>query len=190
MKQLFETREDWLMALVSELRPLFEQAGLPLQVSLRCSCGWPSRSVRKILGQCWQSSASEDGTHEIFVTPALADGFEVASVMVHECLHAALPDGTGHRAPFRRGMRALGLEGPAKATHPDRELAERLHAIVDRLGAYPHARLNLAEVGVKKQGTRMLKLVCPACGYAVRTTAKWIEVGLPSCPCGMAMELV
>lgn len=38
-----------------------------------------------------------------------------------------------------------------------------------------------------KQSTRMIKLVCPADGYAVRTTRKWIEVGLPRCPCGREM---
>jgi hypothetical protein len=28
----------------------------------------------------------------------------------------------------------------------------------------------------------MLKLVCPACGYAVRTTRTWLDVGRPLCP--------
>jgi hypothetical protein len=35
----------------------------------------------------------------------------------------------------------------------------------------------------------MLRLECPACGYTCRTTAKWIEVGLPTCPCGEEMVL-
>ena len=39
------------------------------------------------------------------------------------------------------------------------------------------------------QTTRMLKLECPDDGYIVRTTQKWIDVGLPTCPCGTEMEL-
>jgi len=29
-----------------------------------------------------------------------------------------------------------------------------------------------------------LKLECGECGYTVRTTRKWIDVGMPVCPCG------
>lgn len=34
-------------------------------------------------------------------------------------------------------------------------------------------------------GSRMKKLECPKCGYTCRTTKKWLEKGLPTCPCGM-----
>jgi hypothetical protein len=47
--------------------------------------------------------------------------------------------------------------------------------------------------GPKKQGTRMIKVACSSeceCGgYVVRTTAKWIEVGMPVCPFGTVMEV-
>lgn len=32
------------------------------------------------------------------------------------------------------------------------------------------------------QKTFMKKLLCPECGYMVRTTQKWIDIGLPFCP--------
>jgi len=35
----------------------------------------------------------------------------------------------------------------------------------------------------------MLKVSCPADGYTVRTTAKWIAVGFPTCPCGTEMTI-
>ena len=43
----------------------------------------------------------------------------------------------------------------------------------------------------KKDGTRLLKVVCPNpdCGYLMRTTERWIKVGLPICPCGTRMEM-
>lgn len=34
------------------------------------------------------------------------------------------------------------------------------------------------------QKNRQLKLECPECGYTARATAKWIAVGMPTCPCG------
>jgi hypothetical protein len=40
------------------------------------------------------------------------------------------------------------------------------------------------------QGTRMLKVECPDCGYTLRTTRKWLDTGLPSCPAGNEMQEV
>ena len=46
-----------------------------------------------------------------------------------------------------------------------------------------------AEMGVpisaeKKQTTRQLKAEAKCCGYIIRLTKKWSEIGMPSCPCG------
>jgi hypothetical protein len=35
--------------------------------------------------------------------------------------------------------------------------------------------------------SRLKKVICPDCGYTIRTTAKWIKVGLPTCCCGALM---
>lgn len=47
--------------------------------------------------------------------------------------------------------------------------------------------------GPKKQGTRMIKVQCSSdceCGgYTIRTTAKWLEVGMPFCPFGAVMDI-
>jgi hypothetical protein len=60
---------------------------------------------------------------------------------------------------------------------------------VAELGPYPHAALKPG-TRIGKQGTRMLKLICPIHGYTLRTTRKWLEeLGFPSCPCGSEMEL-
>jgi hypothetical protein len=181
----FATREEWLVALTEALRPMFEDAGYGIPV-VRISCSWPSKSVRKRLGECWHSKASEDGSRQVFITPRLAKTIEVAEVVVHELGHSCLPDDAGHKAPFVKLMKAVGLEGKAKSTHAGPELLERLNAMCKDLGEYPHSPLNLNEQRAK-QGTRMLKLVCPTCGYVCRTTAKWIDVGLPTCCCGEEM---
>lgn len=42
--------------------------------------------------------------------------------------------------------------------------------------------------GRGKQATYMLKLTCPSGdGFSVRTTAKMLTIGYPSCPCGQVM---
>ena len=42
----------------------------------------------------------------------------------------------------------------------------------------------------KKQSTRMLKAECPECGYTIRLSKKWADVGLPNCPTdGAALAL-
>jgi len=52
-------------------------------------------------------------------------------------------------------------------------------------------KLNRLEpLSVAKAGTRLLKCQCPECEYTVRITQKWIDVGLPVCPCGTEMEAV
>jgi hypothetical protein len=43
--------------------------------------------------------------------------------------------------------------------------------------------------GHPEQPTRLLKLFCRACGYTVRTTTKWVAVGLPVCHCGDTLRL-
>jgi hypothetical protein len=45
-------------------------------------------------------------------------------------------------------------------------------------------------MATRKQTTRMLKATCPKCGYAVRTTRRWLELGAPLCPSGDRMVTV
>jgi hypothetical protein len=82
----------------------------------------------------------------------------------------------------------MGLEGKATATVAGAGFAEWARGLDAKLGTYPHDEL-VPLLEVKKQGTRMLKLEAPCCGYVVRTTQKWIDAGLPSCPCGTEFEV-
>jgi hypothetical protein len=186
------TREEWLLALTTALRPHFAAVGYSLPAAIRVSCGWPSSralatpsSKSRVIGQCWPAACSEDATREIFVSPSVADAAAVAAILVHELVHAAL-NTPGHKAPFRRAALAVGLAGKMTATHAGPELAERLNALTLQIGPYPHAVLDLSQQ--PKQSTRMVKLTCPGCTYTIRTTRKWIEAGLPICPCGEPFE--
>jgi hypothetical protein len=75
------------------------------------------------------------------------------------------------------------------ATSAGEELQQRIKAeLLANLPQYPHAMLDMQLRPVKKQSTRMLKAKCPECGYTIRTSQKWLEVGLPTCPCGEEMK--
>lgn len=187
-----KTREEWLYKARDEMRDLFAEKGYPLPENVRVSCGFPSRSAmgkaRRRIGECWTDEASEDKHFEIFVSPVLDDGVEVLATLAHELVHAAVGVKAGHKGPFRTLATALGLEGKMTATHAGEQFKQHASDWLLRLGVYPHAKLDGAMKKIDKQGTRMLKVVCGNCGYTVRTTQKWIDIGLPICPCGTQMN--
>jgi hypothetical protein len=177
-------REDWLSAAVSELRPFFDAVGKPLPANVRVACGFPLGANRTgALGQCWADTASADKTFEILINPKLDSPAAVFEVLVHELCHTTA-GAMNHRLNFQRVASAMHLQACPldgwKATGPGPEFILTFGSIIDSLGAYPHAALTMSNR--KVQTTRMLKAVCPSCGYTVRLTSKWAALGLPSCP--------
>ena len=66
-------RESWLNGVAGRLRPAFAQLGAPLPDRLRIAIGFPSGGQRaKATGECWDSTASADGTFEILIRPVNA----------------------------------------------------------------------------------------------------------------------
>ena len=195
MTLIHHTREQWLTAAVDELRPAFDQVGKSLPLAIRVACGFPLHARRsKAIGQCWASAASADAHIEILISPVLANPLEVFETLVHECCHAT--DGAmNHGTAFQKVAADMGLmaagsgKQPWKSTKGNAHFAANYDAILTALGEYPHAQLSPA-AEAKVQPTRMLKLCCPSCGYTVRTTAKWVAAGLPTCPCGDTLNPV
>jgi hypothetical protein len=72
-----KTREEWLRWGVDELRPRFADGGYPLP-QVHVSVGFPSSggksAKRRVIGECWQGSASSDGKAHIFISPVLVTG--------------------------------------------------------------------------------------------------------------------
>ena len=184
------TREGWLHAAAVALEPLFAANDGQYPDKYRVSCGFPGGGNRlKRIGECWYSSASADASVEIFISPVLADHARVMDVLAHELVHASLPVGAKHGAPFRRLARAIGLAGKPAATVAGPAFTASIQPILAALGPYPHAAMGLASQS-KKQTTRMHKCVCPECGYTARTTRKWLDdVGAPHCPTHGQMEV-
>lgn len=183
---LIVNREQWLQNAVTALRPVFAEQGITLP-PVHVSCGFPKGNVRKVIGQCWATTSSDDGTAHLFVSPFVAESLRVLDILVHELIHAVDDCKSGHKGEFVRMMKTMGLEGKATATHAGEALTITLQGIVESIGGYPHAALLDGMSPVKKQTTRMLKVECPEDGYVVRTTAKWLAVGVPVCPCGTEM---
>lgn len=186
----FPTREAWLTRLAEEIAPRFVDLGKPL-ARVRLTCGWPISGGRPgakktTIGQCFAPTVSKDGTSEVFISPILDDALKVAEVVTHELAHAAVGVEHGHKTPFVRVIRALDLGGKPTATEPTEAFEAWIRPILDDLGAYPHAAMDLA-ASVKKQSTRMMKVYCPDCEdagepYIVRMSRSTIERGTPICP--------
>jgi hypothetical protein len=185
-----DNRERWLAALAGHLRQRFASLGYEVPVNVKLSCGFPSRSgaarKNRSTGECWDKTASEGGMFEVFISPVLSDGLEVAHTTAHELVHATVGLAAGHRHPFRKCAQAIGLEGKMKSTVPSEAFKRWFSEVVDQLGPYPHDRL-VVRGREKKQSTRLIKVECPVClaehsPYIVRMSASTADRGLPFCP--------
>ena len=183
MKTPSETRQHWLEDATRDLRKHFGKCGFDVPENLRVSIGWPkgSRGGRKAIGQCWAATVCSDKHFEIFVSPGLRDSATIFGVLAHELVHATVGLEHGHKSPFKQCALAIGLEGKMTATTNGPEMQERAVAYIERAGEYPAGAIDAA--GQKKQSTRLIKCECPACGYVVRVAQKWLDTGLPICPC-------
>lgn len=181
-------REAWLQAAVSELRPLFRGAGYELP-EVHISVGWPSSgglgTKKRTIGECWSGTTSEDKKPHIFISPLLdekAGAQDALPTLVHELVHVAVGTEAKHGPKFVKAMDKVLLEGKPTATHASEALVDRLKLIVEKLGAFPHSKIVPSPKDKKKQSTRMLKAECECCGYTIRLTRKWADVGVPTCP--------
>lgn len=183
------TREQWLnIALHKHVAPLLkDKAGVELPADCKVSVGFPGGgSARKRIGECWPRERSSLKVNEIFLNPAMNSVPKLMDVLVHEAIHAADNCASGHKGFFRRTAKSVGLTGKMTATSAGPELAKWIEATIAKMPAFDYGSLNLD--GRKKQSTRMLKVICGECGYTLRTTQKWVEVGLPTCCCGGEMH--
>lgn len=183
------TREQWLHAAADALRPLFdniENARLPKHFDI--SVGFPGGgSARRRIGECWSKSASAAGRHQVFISPVLGEPEQVLSTLLHEMIHVADDNKSGHKGEFRRIAKALGFEAPMTSTPAGDELKATLKAIAKTLktehGAYPHKALT---IGASKGIKNWHKVYCSDCGWYCRMNSKHFDEGLgaPKCPYG------
>lgn len=210
-------REAWLMDAVTEIKGLFRQAGYPQAdtTTVAISTGFPQGNVRKIIGQCHHAD-NNGGIAHIYINPTQDDTMRVLEIVAHEFDHAM--GHKGHTGEFRKAALAVGLVGTGgktghgfTSTDIGEDAKGTFEDIANKLGTYPHTKVNLAAGGIKKQTTRMLKVACVGkdvedeetgesehvpCEvgedgevYTIRMSKKWAEIGMPTCPCGGEMIL-
>lgn len=186
-----DNRESWLNRVAVGMAPLFAGLDAPLPSRVRVAIGFTSRGAKgKAIGECWDNRSSGDGHFEIFIRPDLAHApdamaAQIAAILAHELVHAAVGIAAGHGKAFKRVAVGLGLVGPMRATIPGDAFLAAIAPILAATGPLPHARLDTdgETTRPKKQAARMLKCECAACGYTVRTARKWLETaGAPLCP--------
>lgn len=175
----YQTREEWLTAALQVIR-----AHVPgIASRIRVACGFPSTFRRSgTLAESWPSEASGDATHEILISPTVALPAQVFPLLLSQALHSLPGAMSRESVTWREACIDAGL-APAdehwRSVDAGEDCWSTFGAAVEALGQYPHAEI---ATGAKKtQATRMLKLRCPQCGYIVRTTAKWLQTGLPTC---------
>ena len=190
-----QTREAWLNYVAYRMAPMFERLEAPLPAQLRIAIGFTSRGRRsRHIGECWDNQCSEDRHFEIFIRPDLSESkdlmpMQVAAILGHELVHAAVGVATGHRKEFRRVARGIGLTGQMAATTAGPEFEKALRPILEEAGALPHGRLQSTN-GASSHSSRRkrphssrVKCVCDICGYAAHTTRKSLNsAGATLCP--------
>lgn len=126
----------------------------------------------KAIGQYWNGLVETETREErncIILHPYnFDDPIKVLATLLHEMIHAAVPD-DGHRAPFSKLAKRVGLCKPWTATSAGPKLTEEFkNEILPVLGPIPsgHGDINEEEKR-KKQTTRLRKWHCP-CGQIVR----------------------
>lgn len=191
------TREQWLRLVLKWTgTEVFGCGEAPTQPdTVRASVGWPSSGglgkKNRTIGQCWSFECSEGKYSEIFISPYLSSPAEVIATLIHEVVHAAVGVEHKHKGTFSRAAKTVGLVKPWTATTASEELGNKISHFLEEMPPYPHAKLDAKLIAgpEKPQKNRHLKLVCPLCGYTIRSTQAWIELGLPTCHCGGLFEL-
>ena len=196
LPSIHANREAWLNAAVDELRPFFSSRGHTLPAEIRVACAYPTNAKRsgfKVLGECIPSTNSADGHYEIFISPILDAPNLVTRTLISQLCRTskgALNVTTLRYSHVAADMHILPAgtgSSPYKEVTHGNEFINAYQAIIDSLGIYPHAKVDVS--AHKSQGTRMLLARCPTCQCSIRMTAKWVynahgDVELPTCRCG------
>jgi hypothetical protein len=174
-------REQWLIEAVSHLEPLFLRMGYVIP-PVKVSVGFPSTGINgRHLGQCWSSKSAIDGVNQIFIAPHLKTPFDFLDTLVHELVHAVDDCQSGHGDNFKRIALDVGLKGPMRSAGAGDSLKQDLTRIAEKLGVFPHGRLNLP-VRAKQKAPKRPGAKCSKCGYEVVMLKKHLGLGPPICP--------
>jgi len=177
----YKTREEWLLAAVEAVRPLFSKKHHQIPLDCQVSCGFASTGTRSHhIGQCWSRLSSTDERNQIFISPALYEPVEVLDTLVHELVHAVDNCEHKHGKEFKKIALSLGMVGPMRSAEAGPELKSKLVVIAKTLGPYPHGKLKVTHRKVVSRSRPRAK--CPDCGFQVPMLKRFLAFGAPICP--------
>lgn len=142
----------------------------------------------------------KDALNEINMSAECLKEHHMGELLLHELAHAEnnakeikdCSSGQYHNKSFKSMAETLGLkvEKSKRFGWGHTDLDAGAIAFLDKISfkreLFDVSRLTPATKTAV--GSRLLKCECPACGYVIRTTQKWLDVGVPTCPCGEEME--
>jgi hypothetical protein len=116
------------MRVAAGMAPLFEALESPPPLAhIRVAIGFTSAGRKgKAIGECWDNRLSADGHFEIFIRPDLAHAADampaqIAAILAHELVHAAVGIPAGHGKAFKNGSPlVLAWSGRCGRRHPAR----------------------------------------------------------------------
>jgi len=177
----YTNRESWLLAAIDLLRPVFLAKNHVIPTDVMVSCGFASTGTRSHhIGQCWSKRSSTNGQNQIFISPALHEPVEVLDTLVHELVHAVDDCEHKHGKEFKKIALSLGMNGPMRSAGAGPELKEKLKDLAQKLGTYPHGKLQVAQRKAVSRARARAK--CPECGFQVPMYRKFLAYGPPLCP--------
>jgi hypothetical protein len=179
--QIHKTREEWLLAAVEAVRPLFTEKRHDLPMDCQVSCGFASTGTRsQHIGQCWSKESSTVERNQIFISPALYEPVEVLDTLVHELVHAVDNCEHKHGKEFKKIALSLGMVGPMRSAGAGPELTVKLQEVAKHLGPYPNGKLKVVHRKAISRSRPRAK--CPTCGFQVPMLKRFLAYGAPICP--------
>jgi hypothetical protein len=164
-----------------------------------------SKGRKKAVGWFWhgrwtgESKKQANALHEINMSAEHLKDYHMGELLLHELAHAendhqGIKDCAGrrHNKKFKVMAERLGLkvEKGGSVGFGVTDLGDLAKEFLNKI-KFDRSLFELCRLVAEPKGaagSRLLKCECPGCGYVVRTTAKWLAVGLPVCPCGETME--
>ncbi len=134
--------------------------------------------------------------NEINMSAELLSSHDMGELLLHELAHAenhtcGTKDCSGrvHNKHFKSMAERLGLEVKPRDKSVGYGYTDLAQAGKDFLKKITFKRELFTSCRVTNgpkaaTGGRLLKLECGGCGYVIRSTQKWIDIGTPTCPCG------
>lgn len=174
-------REQWLMAAVEHIAPIFQARGYVVP-QVKVSVGFPSTGGKgRHLGQCWSSKSAEDNINQIFIAPHLKTPLDFLDTLVHELVHAVDDCQSGHGDNFKKIALDVGLKGPMRSAGAGDWLKQDLIQIAESLGNFPHGRLSLP-IRTMQKAPKRPGAKCAKCGYEIVMLKRHLPLGPPLCP--------